>query len=279
MRMSGPKMTFDLHTHTTFSDGVLSPQELIERAIEKQVSVLAITDHDTIGAYQPLLFGQQKIQLVAGIEFSTQWEHTGIHVLGLNIELESDALIKGVQFQTAARLRRARQISNNLEKQGIEDALSGASKLSPGAYLGRPHFAQHLINIGKVDSMQAAFKKYLGAGKTGDVKQHWAELAQIVQWIRDANGIPVLAHPLKYKLTRTKLNRLLDRFIELGGQGMEVISGKQLPAQTEAMAQLCEQKDLLASCGSDFHSPGKTWAELGVFATLPRSLTPVWDRF
>ena len=272
-------MTFDLHSHTTFSDGALSPQELIERAIEKQVSVLAITDHDTIDAYHGIALSQNNIQLVPGIEFSTEWQHTGIHVLGLDIELDCDALNTGVQFQTAARMQRARQISDNLEKQGIEDALSGAAELSQGAYLGRPHFAQHLINIGKVNSMQAAFKKYLGAGKAGDVKQHWAELAQIIQWIRDANGIPVLAHPLKYKLTRTKLKRLLDKFIELGGQGMEVISGKQLPAQTTAMAQLCEEKNLLASCGSDFHMPGKLWAELGVFLTLPDNVTPVWDQF
>ena len=80
-------------------------------------------------------------------------------------------------------------------------------------------FAQYLINTGKVPSMQAAFKKYLGAGKAGDVKQHWAELPQIIQWIRDANGIAVLAHPLKYKLTMSKLKRLVDEFIEAGGQG------------------------------------------------------------
>jgi len=148
-----------------------------------------------------------------------------------------------------------------------------------GAYIGRPHFAQHLINIGKVDCMHNAFKKYMGDGKAGDVKKHWAELPQIIQWIRDANGIAVLAHPLKYKLTRTRLKRMLDSFIEAGGQGMEVVSGQQIPQQTSDMAQLCVQKNLLASCGSDFHAPGKPWAELGKFAALPGHVTPVWDRF
>jgi hypothetical protein len=251
----------------------------VVRAIEKQVDVLGITDHDTIDAYQALPVSDGKITLVPGIEFSTQWANAGIHVLGLNIDLDSDAIAAGVNYQTDARRERARRIGENLEKQGVENAFDGAMALSPGDYVGRPHFARHLINIGKVNSMQAAFKKYLGAGKAGDVRQHWAELPQIIQWIRDANGIAVLAHPLKYKMTSTKLKRLLDRFLQEGGQGMEVVSGKQLPQQTAHMAALCEQKSMLASCGSDFHMHDKLWAELGVFTSLPANVTPVWDRF
>lgn len=272
-------MIFDLHSHTTLSDGALTPHELILRAIEKNVDVLAITDHDTLDAYQEIPLSHGEIKLVPGIELSTQWQTTGIHVLGLNIELDSDAIKSAAQFQTDARLERARRIGENLEKQGIKDAFDGARELSMGSYIGRPHFAQYLINIGKVKDMQTAFKKYLGAGKTGDVRQHWADLPQIIQWIRDANGISVLAHPLKYKLTRTRLKRLLDGFIQAGGQGMEVVSGHQLPQQTKDMAQLSEQKNLLASCGSDFHEAAKHRAELGGFASLPGDVTPVWDRF
>jgi predicted metal-dependent phosphoesterase TrpH len=127
--------------------------------------------------------------------------------------------------------------------------------------------------------MNAAFKKYMGDGKAGDVKQQWADLPQIISWIRDAKGIAVLAHPLKYKLTRVKLKKLLDDFIQAGGQGMEVVSGQQQTYLTRDMAQLCEQKGLLASCGSDFHGPGKPWSELGVFPSMPVNVTPVWDRF
>jgi len=272
-------MNFDLHSHTTFSDGSLTPDELISRAVEKGVDVIAITDHDTIDAYRETHATDRKIKVVSGIEFSTQWENTGIHVLGLNIDLDSDAINTGVRFQTDARLERARRIGENLEKRGIEASFAGASELSRGGYIGRPHFAQHLINSGKAKSMQDAFKRYLGDGKAGDVRQHWARLPQIIQWIRDANGIPVLAHPLKYKLTGTKLKRLLARFIQDGGQGMEVVSGQQQPQQTAAMAQVCGQMKLLASCGSDFHMPDRRWAELGEFAPLPDSVTPVWDKF
>lgn len=277
-------MRFDLHSHSTFSDGALTPTELMSRAAANGVDVLAITDHDTIGAYgrTSLQAGKShegRISLVAGIELSTQWQNTGIHVLGLNIDPTSDAIKTAAQYQTEARLERAGQIGENLAKQGIDDAFDEACRLAPGDYIGRPHFAQHIINTGKAKSMQAAFKKYLGKGKAGDVKQHWAELPQIIQWIRDANGIAVLAHPLKYKLTRTKLKRLLDSFMDAGGQGMEVVSGQQLPQQTVGMAELCQDRNLLASCGSDFHFPEKPWAELGAFAPLPDYVTPVWDRF
>lgn len=272
-------MIFDLHSHTTLSDGALTPQELVLRAVEKGVDVLAVTDHDTIDAYQEMPDSFDSIKLVAGIEFSTQWENTGIHVLGLNIDLESDAVSTGARLQSEARLERARLIGEKLEKKGIKDAFTGARKLSHGDYIGRPHFAQHLVNIGKVPSLQAAFKKYLGAGKVGDIKQHWADLSQTIQWIRDANGMAVLAHPLKYKLTNSKLKRLLDSFIQVGGQGIEVISGRQLPYQTQYLSQLCEQKNLLASCGSDFHRPSKHWADLGGFPPLPGNVIPVWDRF
>lgn len=272
-------MLFDLHSHSSFSDGVLAPQELVERAIENAVDVLAITDHDTVDAYRAPPVTGGRIKLVAGIEFSTQWENSGIHVLGLNIDPCSDAIIAGTRFQTDARMTRARRIGENLEKKGVAGAYDGAAGLSTGGYIGRPHFAHHLVNTGRVDSVQAAFNKYLGAGKAGDVRQHWADLPQIIQWIREGGGIPVLAHPLKYKMTRTRLKRLLDRFIAEGGQGMEVVSGKQLPYQTADMAKLCEEKKLLASCGSDFHMPDKIWAELGRFAPLPDNVTPVWDQF
>jgi len=272
-------MKFDLHTHTTLSDGALTPTELIQRAVDQQVDALAITDHDTVDAYRDLDVATSNIRLVSGVEFSTQWERRGIHVLGLNVDLGSEAINTGTQFQTGARLDRAGRIAANLDQMGIPDALSGARSFSAGSYIGRPHFARYLVDSGKVKDIESAFKKYLGDGKAGDVKQHWADLSQIIQWIRDANGVAVLAHPLKYKLTRTKLKRLLDDFLMAGGQGMEVISGQQSPQQTADMAHLCEFKNLLASCGSDFHAPGYRWGELGVFSALPDYLTPVWERF
>lgn len=279
MSYASAAMIFDLHSHTRCSDGSLEPLELVARAIDQGVDVLAITDHDTLDAYTGLSFEQGQLRLVAGIEFSTQWESTGIHVLGLNIDPGGDAIRAGVHYQTEARRLRAGRIGEILEKKGIRDAFAGAAALAQGDYIGRPHFAQYLVDIGRAKSVEDAFRKFVGDGKAGDVKQHWADLAQVVQWIRDAGGIAVLAHPLKYKLTRTKLKRLLQVFIQEGGQGMEVVSGKQNPQQTAGMGQLCAQMNLLASCGSDFHKPDTCWGELGRFPALPRNVTPVWERF
>lgn len=166
-----------------------------------------------------------------------------------------------------------------MEKHDITDALAGACPFAPGGYLGRPHFAHHIVASGKAKTMQLAFKKYLAAGKAGDVKKIWADLPQVIKRIRDANGIAVLAHPLKYQLTGSKLKRLLQDFKALGGQGMEVVSGQQTPDQTRSMSTLCQELALLASCGSDFHSPNARWAELGRFQPLPVGLKPVWECF
>ena len=276
-------MIFDLHSHTQFSDGTLTPAELLACASEMQVDTLAITDHDNVDGLKDLAaLGAGEpcaVNLIAGIELSTHWKSVGIHVLGLNIDPDSAAIEEAARVQMQARWKRAEQISSNLSKQGLDGALEGAQKIAGGRFIGRPHLAQWLVEQGKVKDMQAAFKQYLGSGKAGDVKQLWAEMSQVVAWIRDAGGIAVMAHPLKYKLTRTRLKRLLDDFIAAGGEGVEVVSGQQQHHETVAMAELCHDKGLLGSCGSDFHSPGRPWSELGRFAGLPSSVTPVWERF
>jgi predicted metal-dependent phosphoesterase TrpH len=279
MGYASAHMVIDLHSHSRRSDGSLEPHELIARALEKGVELLSITDHDTLDAYRGLSLEQGRLRLVAGIEFSTQWESTGIHVLGLDIDPSSDAVRAGVRYQTAARRERAARIGEILQKMGVPDAFAGAEALSQGGYIGRPHFARYLVDIGRARSMEEAFRKFVGDGKAGDVRQHWADLPQVAQWIREAGGVAVLAHPLKYKMTRTRLKRLLADFIRAGGQGMEVVSGQQQPQMTASMGQLCEQMKLLASCGSDFHQPDTHWAELGRFPALPRNVTPVWERF
>jgi hypothetical protein len=276
-------MIFDLHCHTTHSDGALTPPELVARAAAMGVDLLSITDHDTLGAWPAARRAAAALpaapRLVPGIEFSTQWETMGVHVLGLNVDPGSDAMETGVRFQTGARMERARRIGERLAKQGIAGAFAGAAALSSGGYIGRPQFARHLVAIGKAASVEDAFKRYLGDGLMGDIREHWANLPQVVEWIRAAGGVAVLAHPLKYKLTRSKLKRLLADFMGAGGEGLEVVSGQQQLQQTASLAKLCEQLGLLASCGSDFHEPGNPWSELGRYRALPDYLAPVWERF
>jgi len=271
-------MHVDFHTHTNFSDGKLSPDDLVQRAIANGVEILSITDHDTVNAYKHLGKTVNSITIIPGIEFSTFWNKIGIHIVGLNVKLNSDALNEAITHQNNARRLRSEAIAERLEKLGIKDALHGAQQIAGNDNVGRPHFARHIVNIGAATTINQAFDKFLDS-KSGDIKKFWATMPQIVAWIRDAGGLAVLAHPLKYKLTRTKLTEMLDDFIEAGGHGIEVISGKQLAHETSDLAKICDQKDLLASCGSDFHQPDLHWSDLGKYPPLPKDCKPVWEAF
>lgn len=271
-------MKFDLHCHTTVSDGELSPIEVVKRAQANGVDVLSITDHDTIAAYQQLASQTELgLKLIPGIEFSTQWKGIGVHILGLNFDLNSPVIAQGVAEQEAARTERSQVICEKLAKLGLEISLQGVQEIAGSAALGRPHFAKYLLKTGVVKDIRQAFDKYLGDGKPGDVKQFWAPLPQIVDWIVGAGGQAVIAHPKKYKMTRSKLIRLIDDFKAAGGQGIEVISGRQSSEQVSMLAKLSVEKELLASCGSDFHQEGFPWRELGALDPLPSECTPVWQ--
>ena len=270
-------MKIDLHSHTTCSDGVMTPHELIRYAESENINMLAITDHDTIAAYAEL--EPVKLDLVSGIELSTHWQSIGIHVVGLNLDLSSTAIHSAVDYQQQARDTRAREIARRLEKKGISGAYEGARKIAANRNIGRPHFARYLVDTGRCKTMEEAFRKYLGKNKTVNIVKYWASLLQVVTWIRQAGGIPVLAHPLTYGLTHSKFSRLLDDFITCGGQAMEVVSGQQTPDQTRKLAVLCREKKLLASCGSDFHQPDQGWAKLGQLDPLPENCDPVWEHF
>lgn len=272
-------MNVDLHCHTNVSDGNLSPAELIALAVERNINMLSITDHDSIQAYETARAPSTDLRLIPGIEFSSYWNKFGIHVVGLNLDLSSAAIQEGVKQQSQAREERAEKIAERLCRLGFDDCLTGAKNFTSGGQVGRPHFAQHLVAMGAVSNIQQAFKKYLGAGKAGDIKEQWADLSQVVAWIRDAGGVAVLAHPTKYKMTGTKINQLITDFAAVGGEAIEVISGLQIPSVTRDMARLCNRHGLLASCGSDFHSDQQPWAALGMVAPLPGSCTPIWQRW
>ena len=272
-------MNVDLHCHTDRSDGSLPPEKLIALAIDRKIDILAITDHDNIDCYKEISETTGDLTLITGVEFSTVWRNIGVHIVGLNMDLNNAELLKGIEFQSAAREKRAELIDQRLYSLGFKGCLDGAKRISKGSQVGRPHFAQHLVDIGAVSNIQQAFKRYLGAGKAGDIKQQWASLGEVISWIRGAGGVAVLAHPTKYKMTRTKLCLLLENFIELGGEAMEVISGTQTASETQSMARLCNQYNLLASRGSDFHSPGQPWAALGMTPELPANCEPVWSKW
>ena len=269
-------MRADLHSHTTASDGKLSATDLLDRARAAAVEMLAITDHDSIAAYAELP-PLTDLKLIPGVEFSTLWQRVGIHVLGLNIDLDSPALGEAIAFQHGARATRAARIAERLAKRGFPDALAGAAHFAGGGGIGRPHFAQYLVSVGAVATVEFAFRKYLDASRAGNLLEGWASLPAIVSWIREAGGTPVIAHPGKYHLTHGRLEQLTSDFQAAGGVAIEVVSGQQKPELTRDLAALAQRHGLAASMGSDFHQPGQSWAQLGVMPALPPGCTPVWE--
>ncbi|NVK36741.1 MAG: PHP domain-containing protein [Gammaproteobacteria bacterium] len=273
-------MLADLHCHSLRSDGQLSPSDLVDRAAEQGVTMLALTDHDTLDGIEEARDQARKydMQIVSGIEFSSVWNGMGIHIVGLGFDEQHPVMQAAVARQEACRYERAKTIAMKLEKQGVEGIWEKAVEIANGAQIGRPHFAEALIQLGKVNNMAQAFKKYLGAGKAGDVKTLWPEMSEVVSWIRESGGVAVVAHPDKYKLTVTKLKLLLNAFVAAGGNGLEVTTGGMESSFSQRMAQLCDEYDLLGSQGSDFHGP-RPWSELGKFVPMPKSVTPVWSHW
>ena len=220
---------------------------------------------------------KEKIRIVTGIEFSTQWQGRGIHLVGLNFDVENKSMGELIKQQSQSRERRAELIADKLETKGIRGGLEGAKQFcQAGASLGRPHFAQFLVAAGHARSIKQAFQRYLGAGKACDIQQEWPDFAPVVEAIKAAGGSPVLAHPAKYVMTRTKLCAMVADFKAAGGEGIELLSGKQTPDKTRAMSQVAVDFDLKGSCGSDFHAPGQAWQDLGRFGSLPANVVPIW---
>lgn len=276
-----PAPCIDLHCHTTASDGQLSPAGLVDRAAEQGVTHLAITDHDTINGLAEA--GEaacaRGLILIPGTELSCQWKSHTIHVVGLDFDSGNGAFRQALEEQNNNRWRRARMIVERLSALGVDDLLERATEKAGGDVPGRPHFAAALQEAGKVKDFNQAFKRHLGAGKRGDVKACWPELETVVGWILEAGGIPVLAHPRKYRMTATKLRSLVADFRRAGGQALEVSTSGQSSGDLGFLAELCRRENMLASQGSDFHFPGASWCELGRIAKMPEGLDPVWHHF
>ncbi|MEZ9229904.1 PHP domain-containing protein [Vibrio amylolyticus] len=272
-------MKIDLHSHTTASDGRLSPQNLIDRAVSFDVKVMAITDHDTIDgiapAQQHIEQNELPIQLITGIEFSTVWQNKDIHIVGLNIDQHDSAVTALIEQQKLHRHERAKLIAHRLEKATQEGVFEEVQKLAGDAPITRAHFAKWLVDNGYAKTMQQVFKKYLTRNNPGYVPPTWCLMKDAVEAIHHAGGVAVLAHPGRYNLTAKWVKRLLSAFCEAGGDAMEVALPQQAQQERRTLADYAIQYKLLASQGSDFHYPSP-WTELGRNLWLPSGVEPVW---
>ncbi|WP_198243530.1 PHP domain-containing protein [methane-oxidizing endosymbiont of Gigantopelta aegis] len=269
---------YDLHCHSTASDGALSPSQLVQRASEHGVTTLALTDHDTLKGLSEaqIMADALGIQLIPGIELSASWEKKCLHIVGLGIDPQHPALIDGIKQQQQIRIDRATKIAEKLAKKRIEGVFEAVCATAGSDMVTRLHFAQYLLQQEYVTSLQDAFDKYLGQGKSAYVSTRWATLEQTVSWITASGGIAVLAHPLRYKLTSSWLKRALTAFKQVGGRGIEVVTGQSSIDDIQRSLQLAKRFDLLASQGSDFHNPDNPWVELGRLAPMPAGIKSVW---
>lgn len=273
-------LRYDLHCHSTASDGTLSPTELVRHAAAQGVDVLALTDHDVTTGIEEAqaAAAQEGVTLVPGVEISVTWGHALLHIVGLGVDPYNPVLQKGLTGLREFRLWRAVEIGHRLAKKGIEGAYEGAQALAEGPSIGRTHFARYLLAQGIVRNMQEAFDRYLKRGKSGYVPGKWAALEEAVGWIRAAGGQAVIAHPARYNLSATRFRDLLTAFKAMGGEGMEVVSGSFPNGATPALANYARHFELLASQGSDYHGPGQS-NELGRTPAMPDGCVPVWERW
>ena len=271
-------MLIDFHTHTTASDGALSPSELFSRAVDRGLTALAVTDHDTLAGWQAAQALQnQGVALVCGVELSCQWGGATIHVVGLNVDADSGELLEALDQLQQLRRDRAEKIAAKLERLGAVGALAGAQALAGEGAICRPHFAHWLVSEGYMPSVSRAFDKWLGNGKPGDIKTPWPALTDTVAVIVAAGGIPILAHPLKYRFTRTKLRALCDAFSVAGGVAVEIVNGRQSDAEIAQLKRLAIEKNLSVSLGSDFHREWTYGADLGVDVAIAGDISGVWE--
>jgi 3',5'-nucleoside bisphosphate phosphatase len=274
---------YDLHNHSTCSDGLLSPTQLIELAARTGVDAIALTDHDTTDGLAEAARAAEAagIELIPGVEISVSWGGTTLHIVGLGVDAEAPELVAGLASIRDGRFGRACKIAQALEGLGFPGTLEAALALAGNneAKLSRAHFARHLAATGRVRDTQAAFDKYLGQGKPAYIAHRWATLENAVSWIRAAGGTAVLAHPGRYDLKPMMRHEMLKEFRAYGGEAIEVVTGSHRPEEYATWQRVALEHGFMASRGADYHGPGESACEPGRLAQLHPSLTPVWSRW
>jgi predicted metal-dependent phosphoesterase TrpH len=274
-------MNADLHCHSTVSDGWLEPEALVRRAVANGVELLALTDHDEVGGIDAAADFAAELGLgfVAGVEISVSFAGETIHIVGLGVDHRCSVLVDGLDHLRSGRDARAQRMSDALARVGIAGALDGAMRFARNpALVSRAHFARHLVASGVMPDVRTVFDHYLVRGKPGFVEHEWATLDDAVGWIRAADGIAVVAHPARYRLSSYDMSKLFDGFVAAGGEAVEVVSGAHTDDEMRRFATVARQRGLLASRASDFHGEKESPVDVGRCNPLPPDLTPVWSR-
>lgn len=269
----------DLHMHSTASDGELSPSDLVARAHGNGVRIMALTDHDTLAGQAEarataLALG---IFYICGVEISVTWGGQTLHIVGLDIDPQDAGIQKGLASIQAGRQARAVQMADALKQEGLGDLLQSArSHARNPDLIGRTHFARAMVERGLCTDMADVFSRYLVPGKPGYVAHQWASLTEAVGWICGAGGMPVLAHPARYRLNALTQWALIEEFKTLGGKGIEVVTASHTEQESRRYQRVSIEHGLDASRGSDFHGPDESRFDVGRVPPLPDATRPIW---
>ncbi|MEY5029500.1 MAG: hypothetical protein RLZ63_1815 [Pseudomonadota bacterium] len=280
MALVNSVLNADLHCHSVISDGTLTPEQLAERAKAAGVEIWALTDHDEIGGQDRALSAARGLGLpyLTGTEISVTFANQTVHIVGLGFDPHDAQLKDGLRRTRGGRSERAQEMSDSLAKVGIQGAYEGALKyVGNPELISRTHFARFLVEAGVCKDTSEVFRKYLTEGKPGFIPHRWARLQDAVQWITQAGGMAVIAHPARYNFTPNEEYALFTEFKAHGGQGVEVVTGSHSAHEAVRYAQTAQEFGLYASRGSDFHSPEESHTDLGALPWLPGELTPVWE--
>jgi len=258
-------MQIDLHTHSYYSDGLLSPKEVVIKAVNAGCNFFSLTDHDTIaGLNEAKKFAESfNLTFINGVEISAQQNSQSIHIVGLGINPSEKLLLDGLKKNNQFRIERAKKISEGLDRVGIQRAYEKARALSKTDYITRTHFAQMLIKENICSNMSSVFKRYMTGKKPGAVKGEWALSAEVINWIHRAGGLAILAHPLRYKMTLNKLKKLVKDLKFLGLDGIEVVNSFSSADDIRVSKMIADENEMLYSGGSDFHGWNDQTIELG----------------
>jgi len=256
----------DLHVHSRCSDGTLTPSELVDYAIKKGLSAVALTDHDTVDGLDELLeYAQGKpIEVIPGIEFSTEYNHRDVHIVGLFIDHKAPVFLEYLTRFKQSRTDRNHKLCANLRGAGIDITYEALVEAFPSATITRAHYAAFLLEKGYVKSRNEAFDRYLGDHTPYFVHREKITPEEVIEVTLKAGGIPVLAHPTLYQLGREQLDVLVRRLKDAGLMGIECFYSTFTPSEEKQMRALAEKYHLLPSGGSDFHGANKPGLDLAV---------------
>jgi predicted metal-dependent phosphoesterase TrpH len=272
-------VAIDLHCHSTISDGLLSPQDLVAHAVGRGVKVLALTDHDDVTGLQAArdAAAQHGIAFINGVEISATWKKRTLHIVGLKVDANNADLKAALDLVRIGREERARQMGEGLAKAGIAGAYAGAKAIAKQSIITRSHFAQFLVKNNHAKDVKTVFIKFIVKGKPGFVDHQWMSLEAAVGLILGAGGIAIIAHPGRYDLGKINMHLLLEEFRSYGGVAIEVVTGSHTVDQYQEFATLAHRFSLKASKGSDYHGYGVSHMEMGNLPDLPAGCVPVWD--